>query len=351
MATLFDPITIGSLQLKNRIIMAPLTRSRATNPGRVPNELMAQYYAQRATAGLIISEATSVTPQGVGYADTPGIWSDEQVEGWKHVTKAVHDAGGKIVLQLWHVGRISAPMFLNGDLPVAPSAIKPAGHVSLVRPEQEFVTPRALDTEEIPGIVAAYRLGAENAKKAGFDGVEIHGANGYLLDQFLQDSTNKRTDNYGGSIANRTRLMLEVTDACIAVWGADKVGMHLAPRRDAHDMGDSTPRETFGYVARELGKRKIAFIFAREAQGEDSLSPYLKQEFGGVYIANEKMDRAAAEALLASGAADAIAFGLWFIANPDLPKRLHSDAELNPLNPATIYSPDATGYTDYPALA
>ncbi|WP_300759647.1 alkene reductase [Janthinobacterium sp.] len=351
MATLFDPITIGSLQLKNRIIMAPLTRSRATNPGRVPNELMAQYYAQRATAGLIISEATSVTPQGVGYADTPGIWSDEQVEGWKHVTKAVHDAGGKIVLQLWHVGRISAPMFLNGDLPVAPSAIKPAGHVSLVRPEQEFVTPRALDTEEIPGIVAAYRLGAENAKKAGFDGVEIHGANGYLLDQFLQDSTNKRTDNYGGSIANRARLMLEVTDACIAVWGADKVGMHLAPRRDAHDMGDSTPRETFGYVARELGKRKIAFIFAREAQGEDSLSPYLKQEFGGVYIANEKMDRAAAEALLASGAADAIAFGLWFIANPDLPKRLHSDAELNPLNPATIYSPDATGYTDYPALA
>jgi len=351
MATLFDPITIGSLQLKNRIIMAPLTRSRATNPGRVPNTLMAEYYAQRATAGLIISEATAVTPQGVGYAHTPGIWSDEQVEGWKQVTKAVHDAGGKIVLQLWHVGRISAPMFLNGDLPVAPSAIKPAGHVSLVRPEQEFVTPRALETEEIPGIVAAYRLGAENAKKAGFDGVEIHGANGYLLDQFLQDSTNKRTDIYGGSIENRARLMLEVTDACIAVWGADKVGMHLAPRRDAHDMGDSTPRETFGYVARELGKRKIAFIFTREAQGEDSLSPYLKQEFGGAYIANEKMDRAAAEALLASGAADAIAFGLWFIANPDLPGRLHSDAELNPLNPGTIYSPDATGYTDYPALA
>lgn len=351
MATLFDPITIGSLQLKNRIIMAPLTRSRAGNPGRVPNALMAEYYTQRASAGMIISEATAVTPQGVGYADTPGIWSEEQVEGWKHITKAVHDTGGLIVLQLWHVGRISAPVFLDGDLPVAPSAVKPAGHVSLLRPKQEFVTPRALDTEEIPGIVAAYRLGAENAKKAGFDGVEIHGANGYLLDQFLQDSTNLRTDNYGGSIENRARLMLEVTDACIEVWGADRVGMHLAPRRDAHDMGDSDPRATFGYVARELGKRGIAFICAREALGEDRLGPYLKQEFGGVYIANEKMDKAAAETLLAKGEADAVAFGLWFIANPDLPVRLHSDAPLNPLNPDTLYAPDASGYTDYPALA
>src|SRR5471032_258188 len=350
MPNLFAPLKAGAFNLRNRIIMAPLTRQRA-GVERVPNALMAQYYADRAAAGMILSEATSVTPQGVGYAETPGIWSDEQVEGWKLVTKAVHDAGGTILLQLWHVGRISDPIFLNGDLPVAPSAIAAQGHVSLVRPQREFVTPRALELDEIQGVVAAFRKGAENAKLAGFDGVEVHGANGYLLDQFLQDSTNKRTDIYGGPIENRARLMLEVVDACIAVWGADKVGMHLAPRRDSHDMGDSTPRDTFGYVARELGKRKIAFIFTREAQGEDSLSPYLKQEFGGAYIANEKMDRAAAEALLASGAADAIAFGLWFIANPDLPKRLHSDAELNPLNPGTIYSPDATGYTDYPALA
>ena len=350
MSTLFDPVTIGSLALKNRIIMAPLTRSRADNPGRVPNALMAEYYVQRASAGLIITEATAVTPQGVGYAHTPGIWSDEQVEGWKQITSAVHAAGGKIVLQLWHVGRISAPLFLDGDLPVAPSAIKPAGHVSLVRPMQEYVTPRALDLEEIPGVVAAYRKGAENAKKAGFDGVEVHGANGYLLDQFLQDSTNTRTDQYGGSIENRARLMLEVTDACIDVWGADKVGMHLAPRRDSHDMGDSTPKETFGYVARELGKRGIAFICAREALGDDRLGPYLKEQFGGAYIANEKIDQAAAEALLAKGEADAVAFGLWFIANPDLPARLRTGAPLNTLNPATIYAPAAEGYTDYPAL-
>lgn len=276
MTTLFDPIKIGALELPNRIIMAPLTRARAIGEGRVPNELMAEYYVQRASAGLILSEATSVTPMGVGYADTPGIWSDEQVAGWKKVTKAVHAAGGRIVLQLWHVGRISDPVFLDGAAPVAPSAIKPAGTVSLVRPKREYATPRALETAEIAEVVAAYRKGAENAKLAGFDGVEIHGANGYLLDQFLQDSTNQRTDEYGGSIENRARLMLEVTDACIDVWGADRVGMHLAPRRDAHDMGDSTPAETFGYVARELGKRGIAFIFAREAVGEDSLGPLLK---------------------------------------------------------------------------
>jgi len=215
MTTLFDPIKVGGLELPNRIIMAPLTRSRALGAGRVPNALMAEYYVQRASAGLILSEATSVTPMGVGYADTPGIWSDEQVEGWKQVTDAVHDAGGRIFLQLWHVGRISDPLFLDGELPVAPSAIQPQGHVSLVRPVKPYVTPRALALEEIPGIVAAYRKGAENAKKTGFDGVEIHGANGYLLDQFLQDSTNQRTDAYGGSIENRARLMLEVTDACI----------------------------------------------------------------------------------------------------------------------------------------
>jgi 2,4-dienoyl-CoA reductase-like NADH-dependent reductase (Old Yellow Enzyme family) len=248
------------------------------------------------------------------------------------------------------VGRISDPIFLNGDTPVAPSAIKPAGHVSLVRPVKDYETPRALDLEEIPGIIKAYRKGAENAKKAGFDGVEIHGANGYLLDQFLQDKTNQRTDAYGGSIENRARLMLEVTDACIAVWGADRVGMHLAPRRDAHDMGDSTPLETFGYVARELGKRGIAFICAREAVGADSLGPELKKAFGGVYIANEKMTKESAEQLLNSGNADAVAWGQWFIANPDLPARLKQNAALNPARPDKFYAPGAEGYTDYPAL-
>lgn len=351
MATLFDPITIGDLTLKNRVVMAPLTRSRAVGAGRVPNALMAKYYEQRASAGLILSEATAVTPQGVGYADTPGLWSDEQVEGWKLVTEAVHKAGGLIFAQLWHVGRISDPSFLNGEAPVAPSAIAAKGNVSLLRPQRPYPVPRALETEEIAGIVAAYRKGAENAKKAGFDGVEIHGANGYLLDQFLQDSTNQRTDQYGGPVENRARLMLEVTDAAIAVWGADRVGMHLAPRRDAHDMGDSNPAATFGYVARELGKRKIAFICAREAVGEDSLGPVLKKEFGGVYIANEGMNKATAQQLLDSGAADAIAFGKAFISNPDLPRRLQLDAPLNDWKAETFYHPSEEGYTDYPALS
>jgi N-ethylmaleimide reductase len=350
MTTLFDPIKVGGLELPNRIIMAPLTRSRAVGAGRVPNALMAEYYAQRASAGLILSEATSVAPMGVGYADTPGIWSDEQVEGWKQVTAAVHKAGGRIFLQLWHVGRISDPLFLDGALPVAPSAIQPQGHVSLVRPAKPYVTPRALALDEIPGIVAAYRKGAENARNAGFDGVEIHGANGYLLDQFLQDSTNQRTDAYGGPVENRARLLLEVTDACIEVWGAGRVGMHLAPRRDAHDMGDSTPLETFGHVARELGKRGIAFICAREAIGADRLGPQLKRIFGGVYIANEKLTKESAEQLLTSGDADAVAFGQWFIANPDLPERLKRNAPLNAPRPDKFYGPNAEGYTDYPAL-
>jgi 2,4-dienoyl-CoA reductase-like NADH-dependent reductase (Old Yellow Enzyme family) len=351
MANLFDPITIGDITLKNRIVMAPLTRARAVGGARVPNALMARYYEQRASAGLILSEATAVTPQGVGYADTPGLWSDEQVEGWKQVTAAVHQAGGVIFAQLWHVGRISDPSFLNGEAPVSASAIPAKGHVSLLRPERPYPVPRALDTEELAGIVAAYKQGAVNAKKAGFDGVEIHGANGYLLDQFLQDKTNQRSDNYGGPIENRARLMLEVTDACIEVWGANRVGMHLAPRRDSHDMGDSNPAETFGYVARELGRRKIAFICAREAVGEDSLGPLLKKEFGGVYIANEKMDKQTAQQVLEAGTADAIAFGKDFISNPDLPRRLQTGAPLNPWNAATFYAPAEEGYTDYPALA
>jgi 2,4-dienoyl-CoA reductase-like NADH-dependent reductase (Old Yellow Enzyme family) len=351
MTTLFDPLTVGELVLPNRIIMAPLTRARAIGGGRVPNALMAQYYVQRASAGLILSEATSVTPQGVGYADTPGIWSDEQVAGWKLVTDAVHQAGGRIFLQLWHVGRISDPELLDGAAPVAPSALAARGHVSILRPLRDYVVPRALGLDEIPGVVAAFRKGAENARLAGFDGVEIHGANGYLLDQFLQDGTNQRTDSYGGPVENRARLMLEVTDACIDVWGAGRVGMHLAPRRDSHDMSDSDPKATFGYVASELGKRGIAFICAREGLGDDRLGPYLKQQFGGVYIANEKLTKESAEALVASGEADAVAFGKWFIANPDLPRRLKSDAPLNEARPDRFYHPTAEGYTDYPALA
>jgi 2,4-dienoyl-CoA reductase-like NADH-dependent reductase (Old Yellow Enzyme family) len=351
MNTLFDPIRIGDLDLPNRIIMAPLTRSRAVGGARVPNKLMTEYYVQRASAGLILSEGTIVMPNGVGYADTPGIWSDEQVDGWRHVTDAVHAAGGRIFMQLWHVGRISDPSFLNDTLPVAPSAIAANGHVSLLRPMRDFVTPRALTLAEIAEVVAAFRKGAENAKIAGFDGVEIHGANGYLLDQFLQSSSNVRTDNYGGSVENRARLMLEVTDACIDVWGAGRVGMHLAPRRDLHDMGDADPLATFGHVAAELGKRGIAFICAREALGDDRLGPQLKKIFGGVYIANERMTSASAQQLLTSGEADAIAFGQLFIANPDLVQRLKLNAPLNTPQPATFYHPDAAGYTDYPALA
>jgi len=349
MPTLFDPITLGAIACPNRIVMAPLTRARA-GAARVPNALMAEYYVQRASAGLILSEATSVTPTGVGYADTPGLWSDEQVDGWRLVTDAVHRAGGRIMAQLWHVGRISDPCFLDGALPVAPSAIAADGHVSLVRPKRPFVTPRALATEEIPGIVAAYRTGAENAQRAGFDGVEIHGANGYLLDQFLQDSTNRRTDAYGGPIENRARLMLEVVDAAIAVWGADRVGLHLAPRGDAHSMGDSNPAETFGYVARETGRRGLAFLFTREHSGDDRLSPQIKAAFGGPLIANENFTKATAEAELRSGHADAVAFGKAFIANPDLVRRLEIDAALNEPRPETFYGPGSEGYTTYPTL-
>jgi 2,4-dienoyl-CoA reductase-like NADH-dependent reductase (Old Yellow Enzyme family) len=349
MPSLFDPLTLGDTTIPNRIIMAPLTRARAGDI-RIPNELMAHYYAERATAGLIISEATSVTPMGVGYAATPGLWSAEQVAGWKIATNAVHKAGGIIYAQLWHVGRISAPMFLNGELPVSASAIAAEGHVSLVRPEQPYPTPRALETAEIPGIVEAYRKAAMNAQMAGFDGVEIHGANGYLLDQFLQDSTNKRTDNYGGSIQNRARLLLEVTDAVVSVWGPGLVGMHLAPRMDAHSMGDSDRLGTFSYVARELGERGLAFICAREHKAEDWIGPQLKKLFGGAYIANEGFTFETAQAALAAGEADAVAWGKYFIANPDLVERFRTGAALNPLNPATIYAEGATGYTDYPAL-
>ncbi|PLZ02437.1 alkene reductase [Burkholderia sp. WAC0059] len=349
MPTLFDPLCVGDLTLPNRIVMAPMTRARADDT-RVPNALMATYYASRASAGLIISEATSVTPMGVGYANTPGIWSDEQTAGWKAVTEAVHSAGGRIFSQLWHVGRISDPVFLNGELPVAPTAIAAHGNVSLLRPQRPFATPRALELEEIPGIVAAYRQGAERALAAGFDGIEIHGANGYLLDQFLQDSSNHRDDAYGGSIENRARLMLEVADACISVWGAGRVGMHLAPRGDTHGMGDSNPVATFHYVARELGKRKLAFIFAREFVADDRLGPQLKEAFGGTYIVNEKLTPETAQQLLDADEADAAAWGKLFIANPDLPQRFKLNLPLNQPQPETFYVGGENGYVDYPSV-
>jgi 2,4-dienoyl-CoA reductase-like NADH-dependent reductase (Old Yellow Enzyme family) len=350
MASLLDPIQIGDLRLPNRVIMAPLTRLRGTAE-HVPTQLMIEYYKQRAGAGLIISEGIPVTPQGVGYANVPGIWSPLQVEAWKPVTKAVHKAGGRIFAQLWHVGRISDPRFLEGNLPVAPSAIKPAGHVSLVRPMAEYVTPRALELSELPGIVDAFRKGAEHAKLAGFDGVEIHGANGYLLDQFLQDGSNHRTDEYGGPIENRARLMLEVADAVISVWGERRVGMHLAPRGDSQDMHDSNPALTFGYVARELGSRGLAFLFAREYYGADRLGPQLKKQFGGVFIANEKYTQQQADQVIEAGEADAVAFGQLFIANPDLPARFASHAPLNVPDFNTYFTEGPKGYIDYPALS
>ncbi len=349
MSRLFEPLQLGSLLLPNRIVMAPLTRCRAA-AGRVPTPLMAKYYEQRASAGLILSEATAVTPMGVGYSDTPGIWSDEQVTGWKLVTNAVHAAGGRIFLQLWHVGRISDPHYLDGAQPVAPSAIAASGHVSRMLPQKAFVTPRALSLEEIPAIVEAYRKGAENAKLAGFDGVEMHGANGYLLDQFLQDSTNQRNDAYGGSIENRARLMLEATDAAISVWGPERVGVHLTPRGDVHSMGDSNPLATFTYLASELGKRKVAFICAREHAGEGSIGPQIKAAFGGVFIANESFTVESAETALAKGEADAVAWGKLFIANPDFPQRIKQGKPFNTPDPSTFYGGDIAGYTDYPTL-
>jgi 2,4-dienoyl-CoA reductase-like NADH-dependent reductase (Old Yellow Enzyme family) len=348
---LMQPITIGDLNLPNRVIMAPLTRCRAIGIGRIPNPLMADYYAQRSSAGLIISEATAVMPMGVGYPDTPGIWSEDQVEGWKLITNAVHRQGGRIFLQLWHVGRISHPLYLNNELPVAPSAIAPQGHVSLVRPKTPYEVPRSLRVDEIPEIIEAFRQAAVNAQKAGFDGVEIHGANGYLLDQFLQDSANHRQDDYGGSIENRARLMLEVTDAVISVWGAGRVGMHLAPRGDSHSMGDSNKLATFTYVAEQLSQRQIAFICAREHLGNDRIGESLRATFKGAYIVNEGISSEEGEKLLEKGEADAIAFGRSFIANPDLPKRIRVNASLNEPNAATFYASGAEGYTDYPFLA
>jgi len=350
MPSLFDPIQIGDLHLPNRIFMAPLTRLRGT-ADHVPTPIMAEYYAQRATAGLIISEGTPVDPLGVGYQNVPGIWSREQAEAWKPIVKAVHDKGGHIFAQIWHVGRISDPSLLDGKAPVAPSPIAATGNVSLLRPQRPYPLPRALETHEVKQVVEAFRRAAQNAQTAGFDGVHLHGANGYLLDQFLQDGSNHRTDEYGGPVENRARLMLEATDAAISVFGPGRVGVHLAPRGDSHGISDSNPAATFSYAATELGKRKIAFIAAREHVGPDSIGPQLKQLFGGVFVANEAIDQQVGQQLLDEGKADAVAYGKLFIANPDLVSRFRRNTPLNRPEPNTFYAPGPHGYTDYPASA
>lgn len=345
------PIQFGELKLKNRVVMAPLTRSRAT-VDRVPTPMMAEYYAQRASAGLIISEATVISEEANGYEKTPGLFSDAQVEGWKLVTDAVHAKDGLIVAQLWHVGRVSHPDLLNGDTPVSASDVKQAGYVSLLRPKREYVVPRPLEISEIQAITEQYKQSAIRAKAAGFDGVELHAANGYLIDQFLQTSTNKRSDLYGGSVENRARFLLEVVDALIEVWGAGRVGVHLAPRGDEHDMGDANPQETFGYVLEQLGQRKIAFFFTREYLAEDSISLDMKARSNGVpYIANMHLSREDALELLASGKAEAVSFGKAYIANPDLFERLVEDEPLNELKFENMIGTDvAEGYIDYPFL-
>lgn len=343
------PIQFGELKLKNRVVMAPLTRSRATTD-RVPTAMMAEYYAQRASAGLIISEAIVISEAANGYEKTPGLFNDAQVDGWKVVTDAVHAKDGLIVAQLWHVGRVSHPDLLGGDTPVSASNVQQKGQVSLLRPKRDYVVPRPLEITEIQTIVEQYKQSAIRAKAAGFDGVELHAANGYLIDQFLQSSTNQRQDSYGGSVENRARFLLEVVDALIEVWGAGRVGVHLAPRGDEHDMGDANPKQTFGYAMQELGQRHIAFFFTREYIDAGSISLDMKQRSNGVpYIANMRLSREDALDLLASGQAEAVSFGKDYISNPDLFERLVDDEPLNELKLQNMIGTDvAEGYIDYP---
>ncbi len=333
MPNLFEPVRIGALELPNRIVMAPVTRMHAVDR-RAPGAQAVEHYVQRAGAGLILTGGISVSPQAVGFPNTPGLWSGFQVESWTRVTTAVHEAGGRIFAQLWHVGRVSDPRYLDGNLPVAPSAITPEGYVTLVRPKKPYVTPRALETSEIPGIVEDFRAAAENAKHAGFDGVELHAADGYLFDQFLHDGSNKRTDRYGGSIENRTRFLLEAVDAVLTVWPADRLGVRLNLMSSSNSMSDSNPRALFEYVAEQLDERHLAYIFGRERLDNPSRSigPYVKKRFDGAYIANDGLTKESAERIVADGYADAVAFGQLFVANPDLVERLRFDEPL--LEPA-----------------
>ena len=354
---LLSPASLGPYLLRNRMVMAPMTRSRA-GAGNAPIDLHVLYYGQRATAGLIVTEGTQVSPQGVGYPNTPGIHSDAQVAAWRAVTAAVRAAGGRIFLQLWHVGRVSHPSFQpEGGLPVAPSAIVPAGHSRTMSGPQPFVAPRALPIGEIPGVVEQFATGARQALAAGFDGVEIHGANGYLIDQFLRDGTNHRTDAYGGSPENRVRFLTEVAEAVAGVWGADRVGVRLSPLNPYNDMSDSDPFATFGAAASALDRFDLAYLHLVAPQSLDPesesgrMARHLRERFHGNLILNGGFDRESAEAAVDTGLADFIAFGVSFLANPDLPARFAASAPLNPPNPATFYGGGAEGYTDYPSLA
>lgn len=366
---LFQPVRLGRYNLPLRIVMAPLTRSRARQPGNVPTALNASYYAQRASAALVISEATQVSQQGQGYAWTPGIHSHDQVEGWRLVTGAVHDACGLIFMQLWHVGRISHPSLQpDGMIPVAPSAIRPAGEAFVENEKGEgalvpFVTPRALQTEEMPYIVQQYMRGARNALEAGFDGVEVHAANGYLLDQFICSRTNRRTDLYGGAIENRARLLTEVIEAVCEVWGPDRVGVRLSPLGVFNDIGDDDPETTFGYLAEKLNDYALAYLHivnpAAAAIGKgvepdlaaSRMLQLIREKYRGTLIAAGGFDQDTAEAWLKQGKADLIAFGRKFLANPDLPERFRRRTLLNADDPSTYYGGGAKGYTDYPTLA
>ncbi|WP_342380038.1 alkene reductase [Myxococcus stipitatus] len=355
---LLSPFRVGGLELKNRMVMAPMTRSRALVDGNVPNPLAPTYYAQRASAGLLITEATQVSPQGVGYIRTPGLHSPEQVAGWRKVTEAVHAVGGVIFAQLWHVGRVSHPDFHEGRLPVAPSAIGYEGEVFTFQGKKRVVTPRALDIEELPGIVEQFRRAAENARAAGFDGVEVHGSNGYLLDQFLRDGSNQRTDAYGGSIENRARFPLEVARAVVDVWGAERVGYRLLPQSFPYSgVMDSTPVETFTYMARELSRLRLGYLHVTESVSgpeapspEKRISPKLREVFQGAFLVNGGYDARTGEAALAKGEADLVAYGVPFLANPDLPERFRREAPLNPADRSTFFTGDEKGYADYPAM-
>ena len=354
---IFSPYRMGELTLPNRIVMAPMTRCRAEEDD-VPGPLTVTYYAQRASAGLIISEGSQVSRQGVGYARTPGIYSEAQVAGWKKVTDAVHRAGGRIFIQLWHVGRVSHPDFLGGALPVAPSALPVEGYVYTPGGKKQIPVPRALRTEEIPDIVEQFRHAAENAKVAGFDGVEIHGANCYLLDQFLRSGSNHRTDQYGGSLENRARLPLEVAKAVIKVWGGDRVGYRISPHMNWNSIFDDNPRETFSYFSKELDKLGVGYLHLIEPLGgrmgfvppEERIGPELRRIFKRTFMLNGGYDAKSGNAAIARGDADLIAFGVPYLANPDLPERFRQNAPLNEPDVETFYAGGAKGYTDYPAL-
>jgi N-ethylmaleimide reductase len=355
--SLLSPYQLGNLKLSNRLVMAPLTRARA-GVHRIPNALMAEYYTQRASAGLIISEATHISEQGIGWNQTPGIHTDEQVKGWQKVTDAVHAKGGKIFLQLWHTGRASHPDFqINGALPVSASAIRPEGEAHTPTGKKPYVTPRALELAEIPGVVRDYAEATRRAQEAGFDGVEIHGANGYLIDQFLRDNSNQRTDIYGGSIENRARFLIEVTEAVVNAWSGERVGVRLSPTNPFNDMKDSNPVATFTYAAEALNQFGLAYLHVLEAlpghvlaaEG-DRVSPHMRRVFNGTLTINGGYDLESGDRAIATGEADLVAYGVPFIANPDLPERFRLGASLNQPDPSTFYTHEAIGYTDYPTL-